>query len=459
MKTSSSRSKAKSSQNRTASKARRRSAKSRKPTPKATKQAAVQSTELVASEDEPTAVQSTEPETASLPFGHPDDEDNNGALARIRVEDIVANGRFRARGDLDIDSIARSLELNGQLQPVHVRKTTREDGTEGFELICGYRRHGGALALGWTHLSALVVEATDEQAAAMSLVENHARKTTSKTDVARGLLLLRETTGKKLEEVAEAHGRGKTQAFAYTAILKMPQALQDGIGDINHGCELEHAKLLHKAAKDGQWDDVMLSEWIARVDEGLSARELREKLKGAAAKNQSKKKLRERAKAYRATLGKISTKWFGNVKVLESTAGTLTEKQRKAEAKRCENAIAAIDQYRAALVGETKGAADDKPETGPSADGNTEARVETTGGEEKVESDSSTGSNLDADDAKLIDLMIDAAKKRSSTSSGPRRVGWCTGCRELNGPSASPSRSSTSTSRRRLRDERPTPLR
>lgn len=311
-----------------------------------------QSTEIEGDEDEGRTFQSTETGTKSLPFGHPDRDSNTGVLVRIALDDIVADGRFRARGDLGIEEIARSLELDGQLQPVHVREVVREDGTVGYELICGYRRYGGARKNGWTHINAIVVHATDEQAAAMSLVENHARKETSKTDVARALLLLRETTGKTLAEVAQAHGLGQTQAYAYAAMLKMPTPLQDAIADIEHGCELEHAKVLHKAAKDGEWDEEKLAEWVTRVDaERLSVSALRIALEGAVVDSLDAPKLKERSKAY--TLRLLNTsKTFANQKELRATAGAMTETQRRSEAKRCAKAIEAIERYRAALVGE-----------------------------------------------------------------------------------------------------------
>ncbi len=82
---------------------------------------------------------------------------------------------YQPRLDFDPDEInelAKSLSEHGLLQATVVR---RKDGGR-YELVYGERRLRAALQVGWQQIPALIIEASDNDMAELSLVENLQRK-------------------------------------------------------------------------------------------------------------------------------------------------------------------------------------------------------------------------------------------------------------------------------------------
>lgn len=81
----------------------------------------------------------------------------------------------RTRNQKIFRELVASIESLGLKKPITV--TPRGDGGEGrFALVCGQGRIEAFLALGQKTIPALVIEATDDDAFVMSLVENIARR-------------------------------------------------------------------------------------------------------------------------------------------------------------------------------------------------------------------------------------------------------------------------------------------
>ncbi len=82
----------------------------------------------------------------------------------------------RDRNQRGFESIVESIRSVGLKKPIIVTRRPDTDGRPGYALVCGEGRLTAFRVLGETQIPALVVEASDEEAYIMSLVENIARR-------------------------------------------------------------------------------------------------------------------------------------------------------------------------------------------------------------------------------------------------------------------------------------------
>lgn len=74
------------------------------------------------------------------------------------------------------EEIVESIRLIGLKKPITVTQRTDANGEITFVLVCGEGRLNAFRILGETHIPALVVDVSDEDAFIMSLAENIARR-------------------------------------------------------------------------------------------------------------------------------------------------------------------------------------------------------------------------------------------------------------------------------------------
>lgn len=112
-------------------------------------------------------------------------------VAMISVDRIqVLNPRDRnQRG---FESIVESIRNVGLKKPIIVTPRPGEDGQAAYALVCGEGRLTAFRVLGETLIPALVVEANDEDAYIMSLVENIARRKYRPLEILAGIRQLAE---------------------------------------------------------------------------------------------------------------------------------------------------------------------------------------------------------------------------------------------------------------------------
>lgn len=115
-------------------------------------------------------------------FGKPK---TTGRVVQIPVE-LVDPSPYQARTVFDpeeISALAVSILQNGLLQPVSVRPT----GEGRYQLIAGERRLRACRQAGLTTIPAIIASYGDQQAAALSLLENIQRSQLNPFDAARGI--------------------------------------------------------------------------------------------------------------------------------------------------------------------------------------------------------------------------------------------------------------------------------
>jgi ParB family chromosome partitioning protein len=73
------------------------------------------------------------------------------------------------------EEIVENIRTVGLKKPITVTARSKEDGTEKYFLVCGEGRLNAFRILGQTHIPALIINVSDEDAFIMSLAENIAR--------------------------------------------------------------------------------------------------------------------------------------------------------------------------------------------------------------------------------------------------------------------------------------------
>ena len=114
-------------------------------------------------------------------------ENFHSQVIQIPVADIVANP-YQPRkifSEEELADLAESIKHVGLIQPITVRQAD-----PGFEIIVGERRFRAVKMTGMTHIPAIVVSITDEQSAALALIENIQRQDLNFIEEAEALVML-----------------------------------------------------------------------------------------------------------------------------------------------------------------------------------------------------------------------------------------------------------------------------
>jgi ParB family chromosome partitioning protein len=157
----------------------------------------------------------------------------------ISIDQIVPNPfqpRKHFSGD-DIEELARSIRMNGIIEPLIVR---RREGV--FQLISGERRWRAAQKAGLRDVPVVVREATDRECLELALIENLQRKDLNPLDEAEGYQSLMEKFDLTQEQIAEKVGKDRATIANKLRLLKLPDRVKEALksGAITEG----HARAL-----------------------------------------------------------------------------------------------------------------------------------------------------------------------------------------------------------------------
>ena len=162
------------------------------------------------------------------------------SAVKLKIMDIEPN-RDQPRKDFAEDALAEladSIEKYGVLQPLLVRPF----GENSYQLIAGERRWRAARLAGLTEVPVVIREMTDEEAAALSLIENLQREDLNPVEEAFGYRKLMEDFSLTQEEAAEKVGKSRPAVANALRLLKLPAEVLDLVraGKISAG----HARAL-----------------------------------------------------------------------------------------------------------------------------------------------------------------------------------------------------------------------
>jgi ParB family chromosome partitioning protein len=144
----------------------------------------------------------------------------------ISIDQIVPNPfqpRKHFSGD-DIDELARSIKMNGIIEPLIVR---RKEGV--FQLISGERRWRSAQKAGLKNVPVIVRDASDKECLELALIENLQRKDLNPVDEAEGYQSLIDKFGLTQEQIAEKISKDRATVANKLRLLKLPDKVKDAL--------------------------------------------------------------------------------------------------------------------------------------------------------------------------------------------------------------------------------------
>lgn len=171
----------------------------------------------------------------------------------MQVKDIklaeIATSPLNPRKTFDegaIKELAQSIEQNGLIQAITLRKKKGENG-EKYEIVCGECRYRAHVLLGRETIEAVVKELDDKQAFACMVIENLQRKDIDPMEEASALKYLYTEAKVSVKEIAKM--LGKSGSFVTNRIQlnnivpEFVELMRDGTLNLNH--LLEISKLTH----------------------------------------------------------------------------------------------------------------------------------------------------------------------------------------------------------------------
>ncbi len=162
----------------------------------------------------------------------------------LPIAEIVPNPNQPRRqfSEEELDSLAASIQQNGLLQPISVR---RNETIQKFELIAGERRLMACQSLGWTEINALVVEINEESSAMLALIENIQRQDLSFFEEAQAYRALISRWGLTQEQVAHRLGKAQSTVANKLRLLNLSEPVQEVVAASS--LSERHARALLKA--------------------------------------------------------------------------------------------------------------------------------------------------------------------------------------------------------------------
>ena len=124
--------------------------------------------------------------------------------------------------------LAASIQENGLLQPIAVRPKPLG---AGYLIIAGERRWRAARLAGLDEVPALIKDVTDEQAAALALIENLQREDLDPIEVAEGCRQLIEKYGLTQETAAKRLGKSRSAVTNSLRLLNLPDDVRAKVSD------------------------------------------------------------------------------------------------------------------------------------------------------------------------------------------------------------------------------------
>src|SRR5258708_5981125 len=190
---------------------------------------------------------------------HPRRLYRQGAAGSIPIKAIRAAlnpTRSEPRPEL-LEELVASIKATGLIQPLIVRPVPGLP--HQFEVVAGERRLRAAQLAGLADIPAIIREFNDQEALAVSLIENIQREELSPADEARALKRLIGEFALTHEQVAQAIGRSRAAVTNLLRLLDLPAEVTTMIE--SRAISMGHARALLSLEDDAE--RVRLAQMIA----------------------------------------------------------------------------------------------------------------------------------------------------------------------------------------------------
>lgn len=194
----------------------------------------------------------------------PKEKTNEKSILELPIQSIQVNPN-QPRQTFDpekINELAQTIQANGILQPILVRKKG-----DGYEIIAGERRWRAAKQAGLETIPATVSEIQPEKQLEFALIENIQREDLNPIELAQAYQEILEKTEITQQQLSERIGKTRVSIANTLRLLKLPGSIRKDIEqkELSEG----HARVLLKITDDPLKEK--LTEVIKR--ERLSVRE------------------------------------------------------------------------------------------------------------------------------------------------------------------------------------------
>lgn len=146
-----------------------------------------------------------------------------------------------------IEELAKSIEENGLLQPINVRKI---DGR--FEIIAGERRYRACKKLGLKDIPCIIHQMKDQDVDVLAIIENIQRENLSVIEEAKAYQTLLFTYGYTQTELASRVGKKQATVANKLRLLKLSDPIKESLD--NKEITERHARALLSVEKEKQED-------------------------------------------------------------------------------------------------------------------------------------------------------------------------------------------------------------
>ncbi len=172
-----------------------------------------------------------------------------------------------------LDELARSIEEQGLIQPLVVR---RNEGGEGYEIIAGERRWRAAQQAGLREVPVVIKDVDSEDAFELALVENVQRQDLDPVETASAYRRLMDEHKYTQDELARRIGKDRSTIANTLRLLQLPDEVQDRV--VSRELSEGHARAILSLKEPGEITKLarMAAEkgWSVRQTEQFARRKL-----------------------------------------------------------------------------------------------------------------------------------------------------------------------------------------
>ncbi len=176
---------------------------------------------------------------SGLDFLYDDNASDIQVKKTLRISELEPNKDQprKAFSEEAIATLAESIQQYGMLQPILVRPMGLN-----YQIVAGERRWRAARMIGMDEVPVIIRELSDEETAAIALIENLQREDLNPIEEASGYAMLMERFHMTQEEVAKRVGRSRSAVANALRLLKLPTDIKFLVedGDLSAG----HARAL-----------------------------------------------------------------------------------------------------------------------------------------------------------------------------------------------------------------------
>lgn len=160
-----------------------------------------------------------------------------------------------------LQELAISIKTQGLIEPLIVRAVT----ANRFEIIAGERRFRAAQMAGLTTVPCLIGQYSDQQACALTLIENIQREDLNLIEEATGYQRLIREFHYQQDEIAALVGKSRSHIANLLRLLSLCPTVQQAI--INKELSLGHARMLvglEPALQSALCQQIQTEDWSVR---------------------------------------------------------------------------------------------------------------------------------------------------------------------------------------------------